>query len=110
MSPTRLSTVVLDAHDAHELAGFYLRLLGYQVRAEESDWLLIGTPPGTEGLALAFETEPEYTRPVRPTRKPGDQQMMLHLDRTTWRPRRRERWQRGRGWPTQTPQPSPSSQ
>ncbi|SDM64244.1 hypothetical protein SAMN04487981_10298 [Streptomyces sp. cf386] len=72
--------MVLDAHDAHDLAGFYLRLLGYQVRAEEPDWLLIGPPPGTEGLALAFETEPEYTRPVWPTRKPGEQQMMLHLD------------------------------
>lgn len=78
MSPTRLSTVVLDARDAHELAGFYLRLLGYVVRAEESDWVLIGPPDG--GTGLSFQTEPEYVPPVWPTRNPGEQQMMLHLD------------------------------
>lgn len=82
MSTTRLSlsTVVLDAHDAHELAAFYRRLLGYEVRREEPGWVLIGPPPGSEGTSLAFETEPEYVPPVWPTRKPGDQQMMLHLD------------------------------
>ncbi|MBG7701142.1 VOC family protein [Streptomyces sp. MC1] len=80
MATVRLSTVVLDAHDAHELAGFYRRLLGYEVRAEEPDWVLIGPPPGTDGVALAFETERDYVRPVWPTRNPGDQQMMLHLD------------------------------
>ncbi|MCF2131946.1 VOC family protein [Strepomyces sp. STD 3.1] len=80
MSPTKLSTVVLDAHDAHELAAFYLRLLGYEVRAEEPHWVLIGPPPGTGGTSLAFETEPAYVPPVWPSRRPGDQQMMLHLD------------------------------
>ncbi|MFJ9245476.1 VOC family protein [Streptomyces sp. NPDC101776] len=78
MSPTRLSTVVLDTHDAHELAGFYLRLLGWTTRAEEPDWVLIGPPDG--GTGLSFQTEPEYVPPVWPTRNPGDQQMMLHLD------------------------------
>ncbi|MEV6538331.1 VOC family protein [Streptomyces sp. NPDC051665] len=78
MSPTRLSTVVLDAHDAHELAGFYLRLLGYVIRAEEPDWVLIG--PAEGGTGVSFQTEPEYVPPVWPTRTPGDQQMMLHLD------------------------------
>uniref|UniRef100_A0AAU2A461 VOC family protein n=1 Tax=Streptomyces sp. NBC_00093 TaxID=2975649 RepID=A0AAU2A461_9ACTN len=77
---TRVSTVVLDAHDAHELAGFYLRLLGYEIRREEPDWVLIGPPPGTEGVSLSFETERAYVPPVWPTRIPGDQQMMLHLD------------------------------
>ncbi|MCX4859186.1 VOC family protein [Streptomyces canus] len=75
-----LSTVVLDTHDAHELAAFYQRLLGYVVRAEEPDWVLTGPPPGTAGTSLAFQTEPAYVPPVWPTRKPGDQQMMLHLD------------------------------
>ncbi|MFL5999677.1 MAG: VOC family protein [Streptomyces sp.] len=79
-SSLRLSTVVLDAHDAHELAAFYQRLLGYVVRAEEPHWVLIGPPPGTAGTSLALQTEPEYVPPVWPTRKPGDQQMMLHLD------------------------------
>ncbi|MFI6338437.1 VOC family protein [Streptomyces sp. NPDC050535] len=78
MSPTRLSTVVLDAHDAHVLADFYLRLLGYVVRAEEPGWVLTGPPGG--GTGLAFQTEPEYVPPVWPGRGPGEQQMMLHLD------------------------------
>ncbi|WP_371661525.1 VOC family protein [Streptomyces sp. NBC_00280] len=80
MGRTRVSTVVLDAHDAHELASFYRRLLGYEIRREEPDWVLIGPPPGTEGVSLAFETERAYVPPVWPTRLHGDQQMMLHLD------------------------------
>ncbi|MFD7876305.1 VOC family protein [Streptomyces sp. NPDC059766] len=80
MSPARLSTVVLDAPDAHELAAFYLGLLGYEVRADEPDWVLIGPPPGLPGLALSFQTEPAYVPPAWPTRAPGEQQMMLHLD------------------------------
>jgi predicted enzyme related to lactoylglutathione lyase len=78
MSPTRLSAVVLDAHDAHELADFYLRLLGYVIRTEEPDWVHIGPPDG--GTGLSFQTEPEYIPPVWPTRNSGEQQMMLHLD------------------------------
>ncbi|MGI5197008.1 VOC family protein [Streptomyces sp. CA-288835] len=79
MTRTKVSTVVLDAHDAHQLADFYVRLLGYEVRGDEPDWVLIGPRDG-DGVSLAFETEREYVRPVWPTRKPGDQQMMLHID------------------------------
>lgn len=70
-SSARLSTVVLDAHDAHELAAFYQRLLGYVVRAEEPDWVLTGPPPGTGGTSLAFQTEPGYVPPVWPTAIPA---------------------------------------
>ncbi|MBC7270900.1 MAG: VOC family protein, partial [Streptomyces sp.] len=59
---------------------FYVRLLDYEIRAEEPDWVLVGPRPGTEGLALAFQTEPAYVPPVWPSREPGGQQMMLHLD------------------------------
>jgi predicted enzyme related to lactoylglutathione lyase len=68
----------LDAHDAHKLAGFYLRLLGYVIRAEEPDWVLIGPPDG--GTALSFQTEPAYVPPEWPSRWPEEQQMMMHLD------------------------------
>ncbi|MFG2371285.1 VOC family protein [Streptomyces sp. NPDC048504] len=78
MSPTTLTTVVFDAPDAHELADFYCRLLGYVVREDEPDWVVIVPPAG--GTGLSFQTEPEYVPPVWPTRKPGEQQMMLHLD------------------------------
>ncbi|BCL29027.1 VOC family protein [Streptomyces aurantiacus] len=77
---TKVSTVVLDTDDVHVLAGFYRRLLGYEVRTDEPDWVLIGPPPGTEGIGLAFATEREYVRPVWPATKSGEQQMMLHLD------------------------------
>lgn len=60
MASARLSTVVLDAPDAHALAGFYLRLLGYVVRAEEPDWVLIGPPGG--GTALSFRRNPHTSR------------------------------------------------
>ncbi|MEU3794857.1 VOC family protein [Streptomyces fructofermentans] len=80
MARIKVSTVVLDAHDAHELADFYCRLLGYEVRGDEPDWVLVGPPEGVEGVPLAFETEPAYVPPVWPDRGPGTQQMMLHLD------------------------------
>lgn len=73
----KLSTVAFEAHDAHALADFYMRLLGYVLRAEEADWVLIGPPGG--GTALSFETERTYVPPVWPA-GPGDQRMQLHLD------------------------------
>ncbi|MFJ5264180.1 VOC family protein [Streptomyces sp. NPDC088387] len=80
MPPPSLSTVVLDCADAHQLAAFYQQLLGYAVVREEPDWVLIGPPEGAGGTHLAFQAEPEYVPPTWPTRRPGEQQMMLHLD------------------------------
>ena len=37
-----LTATVLDSPDAGRLADFYRRLLGWEVRAEESDWVEIG--------------------------------------------------------------------
>ncbi|MHA5052288.1 VOC family protein [Streptomyces sp. SD15] len=73
----RLSTVAFEAQDAHVLADFYQRLLGYVVRAQEPDWVLIGPPGG--GTALSFQTERTYVPPVWPS-APGDQRAMFHLD------------------------------
>ncbi len=61
--------MVLDARDAHELAGFYVRLLGYVVRAEEPDWVVIGPPDG--GTGLSFQTEPEYVPRCGPPAPPA---------------------------------------
>jgi catechol 2,3-dioxygenase-like lactoylglutathione lyase family enzyme len=72
-----LTTVNLSAPDAGALAGFYRRLLGYEVIAEEPDWVLLRSPDG--GVGLACQTESPYVRPIWPTR-PGDQQMMMHLE------------------------------
>jgi catechol 2,3-dioxygenase-like lactoylglutathione lyase family enzyme len=72
-----LSTVVLDAPDARELAGFYRRLLGWEVKVDEGDWVMLRRPD--DGTSLSFQTEPFYVRPVWPGAA-GEQLMMLHLD------------------------------
>ena len=36
-----LATVVLDCLDAHALADFYSRLLGWEVTLREPDWVLL---------------------------------------------------------------------
>jgi catechol 2,3-dioxygenase-like lactoylglutathione lyase family enzyme len=69
--------VVLDAPDAQALAGFYAELLGWRVSEDEPDWLVLAPPTGV--ACLAFQTEPEYVRPVWPSAD-GQQHMMLHLD------------------------------
>lgn len=72
-----LSGVVFDAPDPCALADFYRRLLGWEVSADEPDWVKI-VPPGG-GAGLSFQTESRYVRPVWPA-GPGDQQMQVHLD------------------------------
>lgn len=72
-----LATVVLDCRDAHALAGFYSRLLGWGVTYEEDDWVLIRNPDG--GTGLSFQSEPWYEPPVWPEQE-GHPTKMLHLD------------------------------
>ncbi|MEU2159717.1 VOC family protein [Streptomyces chengbuensis] len=73
----RLSGTSLDAPDARLLAGFYRRLLGWTVVADEPDWVKLAPPDG--GTALSFQTEPHYVPPVWPA-VPGGQQMQAHLE------------------------------
>ena len=67
----------IDAPDANALAGFYRRLLGWTTGTEEPGWVILRAPDG--GATLNFQTEEQYARPVWPAR-PGDQQMMMHLE------------------------------
>lgn len=73
----RLAATTLDAPDVHELAGFYQRLLGWEVAEDEPDWVTLRSPGG--GAGLSFQTEQGYVRPVWPA-KAGDPQMSMHLD------------------------------
>ena len=73
----KLIATVLDAPDARELAGFYRRLLGWEVATDEPDWVTLRPPGG--GTGLSFQTESDYVRPVWPA-GPGDPQMSMHLD------------------------------
>ena len=72
--------VVLDAPNAAELADFYARLLGWRVFNEDGgdSWASVA-PSEDAGYNLAFQTEPNYVRPVWPS-EPGRPQMMMHLD------------------------------
>ena len=58
----KLSGVVLDAPDAHELAAFYRRLLGWAVEQDEPGWMKLSAPDG--GPGLSFQTEKAYARPT----------------------------------------------
>ncbi|WP_328851307.1 VOC family protein [Micromonospora globbae] len=72
-----LTSTVLDAPDARDLAAFYERLLGWSREEDEPDWVVLRAPDG--GAGLAFQTEPAYVRPIWPAGT-GDPQMMAHLD------------------------------
>lgn len=72
-----LSATVLDSPDARALADFYRRLLGWEVKFEDDDWVMLKAPDG--GAGLSFQTEPRYVRPVWPAGE-EDPQMMMHLD------------------------------
>jgi catechol 2,3-dioxygenase-like lactoylglutathione lyase family enzyme len=73
----RITTVSLSTDDPAGLAAFYRELLGYELVAEEPDWLMLAPPD--DGVRLAIQRERDYTPPVWPA-GPGDQQMMMHLE------------------------------
>jgi hypothetical protein len=72
-----LATVVLDCADAHVLANFYSRLLGWEITFSEPGWVLMRSPTG--GTGLSFQSETWYRPPVWPE-EAAEQQKMLHLD------------------------------
>ena len=68
---------VLEAPDARALARFYADVLGWEIAKNEPEYAAIGP---SDGVAyLAFQTAPDYVRPVWPFRE-GSQQIMMHLD------------------------------
>ncbi|MBV9172218.1 MAG: VOC family protein [Chloroflexi bacterium] len=73
----KLSATVLGAPDPRALANFYAQLLGWNFTANEPGWVTLRPPTG--GTGLSFQEEADYSRPVWP-QKPGEQQMMMHLD------------------------------
>ncbi len=73
----KLSSTVLEAPDARDLAEFYRQLLGWEVCEQEENWVTL-VPPGG-GTGLSFQSDTEYASPTWPS-KPGQQQMQAHLD------------------------------
>jgi catechol 2,3-dioxygenase-like lactoylglutathione lyase family enzyme len=72
----RLTSVTVGTSRPRELAEFYARLLGTPVAAAEPEWALVRVPGG---LAVNFELEREFRRPVWPS-KPGEPVATQHLD------------------------------
>lgn len=72
-----LTTVTLNAPDPLALAQFYARLLSWNIGDEDPTWVTLRNPEG--GVGLAFQIESIYVPPVWPA-KPGEQQMMMHLE------------------------------
>jgi predicted enzyme related to lactoylglutathione lyase len=73
----RLNATVLGAPDPRALANFYQQLLGWERGADEPEWVTLRPP--ILGTGLSFQLESDYVFPVWPP-KPGEQQMMVHLD------------------------------
>ena len=73
----RLQTVCIDCADAHEMADFYSRLLGWQPAIRQPNWMLLRDPAG--GAGLSFQAERGYRAPTWPE-QPDAQDKMLHLD------------------------------
>jgi catechol 2,3-dioxygenase-like lactoylglutathione lyase family enzyme len=73
----RLATICIDCADAHAMADFYGRLLGWPRTASEPNWVLMRDPAG--GTGLSFQAEPDYRPPTWPEQASG-QDKMLHLD------------------------------
>jgi catechol 2,3-dioxygenase-like lactoylglutathione lyase family enzyme len=73
----RLSSTVLGTSDPRGLAAFYRELLGWEVREESPEWVVLKPPGGTTGLS--FQLEEGHVPPSWPA-GPGQQQMQAHLD------------------------------
>ncbi len=72
-----LTTINIGAPDPIALGRFYQRLLGYEIVAEEPNWVLMR--PNGPGLSLSVQLETDYVPPVWPATRDA-QQMMLHLE------------------------------
>lgn len=87
--PLQVSSVTIAAPNPRELAGFYQRLLRWNVsevkgpgpgEPPEAGWAQLRSPSAGPGLmTLGIEFEKEYVRPVWPS-VPGQQHVTAHLD------------------------------
>ena len=73
----RLETICIDCADAHVMADFYRRLLGWEVTFSEPKWVLMRDPAG--GTGLSFQADSGYREPAWPE-QPSGQDKMVHLD------------------------------
>ncbi|HSK23633.1 MAG TPA: VOC family protein [Egicoccus sp.] len=72
-----LTSTVVGTPDPRGLARFYQRLLGWDIRTDEPDWVTLR--PADGGAGLSFQLEEAHTPPTWPAGA-DEQQMQLHLD------------------------------
>lgn len=74
----KLASVVIDSNDSEALSDFYQNLLGWEKLRVDEEWIIV-FDKNIKGLALTFQQIDDYERPVWPSEK-EKQQQMLHLD------------------------------
>jgi len=74
----RWTGVCIDCRDGEELAGFYARLLGWQISASDGEgWYQLGDPGG--GVLLNIQAEQWYEPPIWPE-QPAALTKMIHFE------------------------------
>jgi len=73
----KLKTVILECRDIPQLVSFYTNLLHWPVVYELETF--VGIHSNEDEMGIAFQYDENYIPPTWPTR-PGQQQMMAHLD------------------------------
>jgi catechol 2,3-dioxygenase-like lactoylglutathione lyase family enzyme len=73
----RWNAVCLDCHDVGEMARFYGGFLGFEIRADEGDWIAMADPGG--GVGLNLQADESYARPTWPE-QPGLPGKMMHFE------------------------------
>lgn len=68
--------IAIDCPDANALAGFYMKLSGWEKELSSDEYAALRTP---EGILLVFQTAKSYVPPVWPWQD-GRQQQMAHID------------------------------
>ncbi len=73
----QLKTVILECRDIPQLVSFYTCLLHWPVVYELETF--VGIHSNEDDMGIAFQYDENYIPPTWPAR-PGQQQMMAHLD------------------------------
>lgn len=77
----KLGAIVLDSDNIEKLSDFYAEMLGWTKNSQIHDgekWITVIKSDYTE-TPLVFQENPDYQKPVWPSAK-AEQQQMVHLD------------------------------
>lgn len=73
----KIGTINMDCRDPQEMADCYGRLLGWEIKWRDHDFIILGNPG--VGPDLSFQEYLNYEAPVWPE-EPGERWKMIHLD------------------------------